>query len=346
MQMNSALPSGKLPGKVLQEEILQKVRMASRPELIVGPGLGLDCAVLKCGSGYCVASMDPITGATAQAGTLAIQVTANDVAACGVEPMAIFMTILVPPGTTTNQISEIAQQAATEAQRLNLAIAGGHTEVTSAVTRPVVVTTGIGYTEEIMPGSAAVRPGDCLCMTKAIAMEGTAILAADFAPKLRELGISEAVIKSGQALGEHLSVVREGILARKFGAIAMHDATEGGLWGAVEEMCAAGGCGVRVWQERVPLRLESSVICEALGVDPYSLLSSGSMLVVVRQDVEGFLGQMREAEIETTHIGEFLQGESRVIIKNGEEFPLTGPPRDEIYRILEILANEEAVENA
>jgi hydrogenase expression/formation protein HypE len=344
--MNSALPSGKLPGKVLQEEILQKVRQAYRPELVVGPGLGLDCAVLKCGSGYCVASMDPITGATSDAGTLAVQVTANDIAACGVEPMAIMMTILVPPGTTTSQISEIAQQATTAARQLNLAIAGGHTEVTSAVTRPVVVTTGIGYTEEIMLGSVAIRPGDSLCMTKSIAMEGTAILAADFAPKLRGLGISDETIMGGRDLAEHVSVVRDGLLAREYGAIAMHDATEGGIWGAIEEMCSVAGCGARVWQERVPLRQESSIICKALEVDPYCLLSSGSMLVVIRQDAEGFVRLMREAEIETTHIGEFVQGESRVILKNGEEIPLAGPPRDEIYRILEILANEEAVENA
>ena len=344
--MDKALPAGKLPGNVLQQEILQRVKVATRSELIVGPGLGLDCAVIQCGDGFCVASMDPITGATTEVGKLAIQVTANDVAAAGVEPVAVLVTILVPPGTTTAAIGEIAAQVAAAASQENIAIAGGHTEITSAVTRPVVVTTGLGFTHELLPGGEAILPGDALGVTKAVAIEGTAILATDYADQLRVRGVSEDILARGRALGEQVSVVREGVLARAHGAIAMHDVTEGGIWGAIDELCAAAGCGFRVEEERVPLRRESAVICQALGVDPFALLSSGMLLIVIRHDVPGFCQKMAEAGVDVAWIGEFTAGKDKTILRAGAEYPLISPERDEIYRIGEIMANEEAISHA
>ncbi len=344
--MNTPLPTGKLPGKVLDQEIIDHVRKATRDELIDGPGVGKDCAVIQMGSGYCVASMDPITGATAEAGVLAVQVTANDIAASGVEPLAIFLTILVPPGTTTRAISELVQQAAATAQGLNIAIAGGHTEVTSAVTRPVLVTTGLGYTESLMDGFCSILPGDHLFISKAIAIEGTAILAADFSDILRQKSVSAETIERGKDLAGRTSVVKDGITARACGALAMHDATEGGIWGAVEEMCVAANCGVLIDQTAIPILPESLEICQALGVDPYCLLSSGAMLVAVRGDAADFKQTMGKAGVEVTLIGEFVAENKNVRLPDGGIVPLSAPDRDEIYRILEILSNEEAEKDA
>ena len=46
----------------------------------MGPGTGLDCAVIDLGDRYLVFKSDPITFATDQIGWYAVQVNANDIA--------------------------------------------------------------------------------------------------------------------------------------------------------------------------------------------------------------------------------------------------------------------------
>lgn len=79
---------GKVPESVLKRSIFKQIH-TKRPEVLVGAGVGEDCAAMKLAPGEVfVFSTDPITGTEKNMGSLAVQITANDLASAGAEPVA------------------------------------------------------------------------------------------------------------------------------------------------------------------------------------------------------------------------------------------------------------------
>jgi hydrogenase maturation factor len=170
-------------------------------------------------------------------------------------------------------------------------------------------------------------------MTKAAAIEGTAILATDFAEELeRELGAE--VVRTGQRFYDEISIVREGIAAAAAGASAMHDATEGGVLGALHELAVGGGFGVRIRLEAVPRREVTDLICGYFSLDPLALVSSGALLVTAPKERD-VAGALRDQGFEATAIGEVTAAPERRLLLRGKSLPLFAPPRDELWRLLE-----------
>jgi len=326
---------GKLDNEKLERLVLGRSG-ATRPEVIVGPGIGEDCAVLDFGEYECVLSTDPITASASRIGSLAVHITCNDVASNGVEPLAVMLTLLLPPAITEDEISEIARQADEAAKSLGVQIVGGHTEVTSTVTQPVVSATAIGRAPKgFSAGGAGSEPGDLIAVTKKLALEGTAIAAAECENALRSY-MTEHEIEAAKAMLEQISVVKEGVIAGRVGVKAMHDVTEGGVLGAVWEVCTREGVGAEIFASELPFDSVTLALCAALDLDPMRLISSGSMLIVASGEKwEALAAALAEAGIESAVIGRVTVPESGVVmvLKNGERETVGAPGPDEIYRI-------------
>jgi hydrogenase expression/formation protein HypE len=313
---------------------------ARRPEVIVGPGIGEDCAVLDFGECECVLSTDPITASASKVGFLAVHISCNDVASNGVEPIAIMLTILLPPDITEKEIGEIARQADEAAKDLGVQIIGGHTEVTDTVTQPLISATAIGRAPKgRSEGSrcAASDPssGDLIVVTKKLALEGTAIAATQYEEKLRS-SLTAKEIKHAKGMFDQISVVREGVIAGRIGTAAMHDVTEGGILGAVWEVCTGTNTGAEIDAAELPFDDITMAICILLDLDPMRLISSGSMLMFVKQEKWGPLSSaLTEAGIEAYLIGSVQPPEHGIflVMKNGEREPVGPPGPDEIYKI-------------
>lgn len=330
------MEQGKLSSGDLKRLILEKLQN-SRKELLVEPHIGEDCAVLDFGDHVCVLSTDPITGAEKDAGSLAVQVSANDVASCGVEPMAMMVTFLVPPDADMEAVEHTIEDLIATAKQLNIAIAGGHTEITDAVNRIVVSTTVLGKSErQNVVLSAGAKPGDAIILTGYAAREGTKILLSDYKDQLEQV-LDDEERTQGKALVEDLSVVREGLIGAKNGASAMHDATECGVIGAVFEMCEASGTGAYLEEEQIPVHSITQKIADALGVDPLKLIASGSMLVCIGQsDKQRLLDAYGEAGILASEIGTMAQESGVYSLKGNIAVEMTRPLRDELFRLNEI----------
>ena len=239
------LEIGKLPNKLLKEIILDKIKNR-REEVILSSGIGEDCGALDLDESICVVSSDPITGAESNIGTLAINISCNDIAACGAEPVALTATILAPPYANQDSINTIMEQLSSEAEKLNVDIIGGHTEVTDAVNRFVICATCIGKAAKgKLVSASGAAAGDILILTKHAGMEGASIIAHDRESQVKHFLEAEA-LKEARSYIKRISVVREGIIAAEEGASAMHDVTEGGVLGAVWELSQASGAGVRL----------------------------------------------------------------------------------------------------
>jgi hydrogenase maturation factor len=126
------LPLGKLPADLLAQLLST---LPTGPRVILGPRPGEDAAVLDMADRYLVAKTDPITFATDEIGWYAVQVCANDIATTGAIPLWFMATILLPGGRATQAMAEsIFAQIAEACRALNVAVVGGHTEITRSHT--------------------------------------------------------------------------------------------------------------------------------------------------------------------------------------------------------------------
>ncbi len=327
---------GKLPNKLLKEIILDKIKNR-REEVILSSGIGEDCGALNLGDSICVVSSDPITGAENNIGTLAINISCNDIAASGAEPIALTVTILAPPYATRDSINTIMEQLSSEAEKLNVDIIGGHTEVTDAVNRFVISTTCIGKAAKgKLVSASGAAAGDMLILTKHAGMEGASIIANDRESQVKCFLDTEA-LKEARSYIDRISVVKEGIIAAGEGASAMHDVTEGGVLGAVWELGEASGVGAEIYAEHIPVRDVTRRICKHYDIDPLRLISSGCMLIAIKESlVARLMKRLSEEEIESAVIGKVTDSSKRILksITSGNEREIFQPESDELYKVL------------
>ena len=330
----SGLRAGKLPPEKLRRLVLAHLGRR-RPEVLVHAALGEDSAVADPGGRLLVVSSDPITGASAQMGRLAVYVACNDVAAMGAEPLGIQVVLLMPDGAADEDVAAVMAQIAGAADELGIEVMGGHTEVTGKVAAPIAVLTAIGLVERgRLVTSGGARPGEGLLVSKPVGLEGTAILAADRAEELAEV-LPAGMLERARGFMAEVSAVRDGLLAASLGVSAMHDVTEGGLLGAVWELAQASGVGAEVWEAGVPVRPETRRICAHFGIDPLALISSGAMLAAA-PDAERVVAGLRAQGLEAAVVGRVLPPEEgvRVVRADGRHEPLAAAPEDELWRVL------------
>lgn len=323
---------GKLSNRDLQRLVLDRLPKSHR-FVTSGPAVGQDCSAIRFGDGQVVLSTDPITGATSDIGRLAVLVNVNDIATCGIRPTALLLTIIVPPDYTTDKLRQAIDQAAATAEKLNVSIVGGHTEVSDAVNRMIISSTAIGFTygNQIIRSCDALAD-DTLVMTKTAGLEGTVILAADQAERLQEHLSAEEFLEANKLL-DQISVLEEGSCGADLGVHAMHDATEGGILGAVWEMAEASGLGCIVEADKIPVHPLTEKICRILELDPLRLIASGSMIMAT-SDPEILVTELTVRGINGKIIGRLTENRDRILMLEGKELELPPPGSDELYKML------------
>ncbi len=339
---------GKLTDEQLESLVLSRLPQLSSKTLS-GAGIGADCAWLKTGDNLLVTSSDPITAGGSESGTLAIHVSCNDIAACGVQPTGILIVIIAPPSATEEEIISIVDQASREAGKLGVDIVGGHTEVSDCVNRFVVISTAFGVVEKGSPVPLGhALPGDKLLITKTAAIEGSFIAANEHSDKLKGK-ISDEYIEEARTYGKYISVVKEGTILGPLKSLSsdvsfggfprsavnlMHDVTEGGVEGAAFEMADFSKVGVTLDQRLVPFTDCSRAICEVLGLDPFRLISSGA-LMIASSEPDRVIEALATEGIKATVIGEFteLSEGTKTIGLDGTIKQMPAPSADEIYKI-------------
>ena len=304
------MQAGKLPFDLLSA-MLGKLDVRD-PRVVLGPRPGEDAALIDFGDRYLVAKSDPITFATDLIGWYVVQVNANDLAVMGATPRWLMATLLLPEGSDRAMVESIFDQLSEACREHDVTLVGGHTEVTYDLPRPIVAGAMLGeVAKDRVVLTSGAKAGDSIVLTKGIAVEGTAILAREAGEALREAGVGEDVLhRAGRFLFEPgISVRKEAAIACEVGAArSMHDPTEGGLATGLLEMASAGGLGLHVDAERIPVLPECRELCDALGLDPMGLIASGALLAGVPPDrAAGLIDALEDAGIEAWEIGRFTE---------------------------------------
>lgn len=328
------LEIGKLKTELLEKYIFNKLS-SNREEVIVKSGTGLDCAVMDFAGDLIVASTDPITGASKNIGSLAINVSVNDVSCQCADPVGLLMTVLIPPSASLEDLKEIIEDANNTAKKLNVDIIGGHTEITDAVNKILISTTVLGrVNKKNMPDIRSIKAGDVIAVSKYVGIEGTSIISNE-KDEIKEI-LSQKELEFAKSLSKDISVLKESRLASKYGVKHMHDITEGGLYGALWETGVAIGHGLKAYYDEIPLLDETNKIAEFYGIDPMRLISSGSMLMIF--DKDKFKNYKNEAEkngIKISEIGEVTEEKSTQVIANDQILILSEPGSDELYKVID-----------
>ncbi|GAA0126199.1 AIR synthase family protein [Clostridium sp. CTA-19] len=313
------------------KEIIDNNKSVKRKDVRISNGIGEDCAVINYGDYECVVSTDPVTGADENIGRIAVNINCNDIASCGVEPVGILVTILVPPTATLEDIKKIMMEIDEETKKLNVEILGGHTEVTEAVNKIVVSCTALGKGKALSAISTrGAKTGNDIVVTKRLCIEGTSILVNDYEQRCRKV-LTDEEIKLAREYVNDISVVKEGIIAGNYKVNAMHDITEGGLLGALWEMAEGSNLGFEIYKEKIPVSEITMKLCNEFKIDPLRFISSGSMVIITKNGDE-LVRKLKDENIEGAVIGKITEAKG-VLIENNCKIEVRPPKRDELFNI-------------
>ncbi len=336
VRLGSPLPAGKLPNRLLRDFLNQFI--FDDPTVLINPGVGEDIAAVDVESNeVLVLKSDPITFATDSIGQYAVLVNANDIATSGAIPQWFLTTLFFPSGTTASQIRFVFDELKSFCRRWSITLCGGHTEITDAVTRPIIAGMMAGtVSKQALIDKRNMAKGDRVFLTKGVAVEGTAIIAREFAERLKKIGLAQKEIDQCRRFLDKISVITEAkIAAATKGTSAMHDVTEGGLATALEELSFAGNHKIKIFADKIHVFPETQKICDLFNIDPLGLIGSGSLLICCRKrDCDQLVESIRAAGIEIVCIGEVMDsGQGVIALKGKTQVPWPTFQVDEITKL-------------
>ena len=316
----------------MKRSILKQLHTRNE-EVLVKPTVGGDFGAVSISKELAaVISSDPITLTGENIGSSAIIAACNDVACSGATPIGVSVTLLLPTTFNEDELRDLMKDMDAACQECGVDILSGHTEVTRAVQEPVVVVTALGtVATEMLIHSSDVQPGMDIVATKWVGLEGTAILAKEREEELRTR-YAKPFIDNAKVFGQMMSIVPEAAVAIKSGASAMHDVSEGGIFGALWELAESAGVGLEIDLKKIPIRQETVEICEFFDLNPYKIVSGGCLLIATA-DGNGMILELEKAGIPATVIGKATDSNDRVLLNEDERRFLETTQTDELYNL-------------
>ena len=333
------MKAGKLSEAVLKRSVLRMFHRTA--EQVQGPGVGADCSVIAPPHGLVAQAVStmPLAGMQWRDGrlsgleTAAVSNAVNNIVCSGAEPLGVLVNLLLPTSFDEQKLRDVTAGIETACAETGIAVLGGHTEVVRSVREPVLTVTAVGSVEESgLVCSKGVRPGMDIVMTKWAGLMGTAVLAHRFEEQLCTR-YPKALVDTAKRFDGCRSVCSEAAVAAKSGAAAMHDVSEGGIYGALWELAQCSGVGLDIELKKIPIRQETVEICEFFDVNPYKLLSTGSLLMAA-DDGDALAGALMEAGVSAAVIGRATDSNDRVLVYEEERRFLEFTQTDELWRVM------------
>ena len=222
--------------------------------------------------------VDPIFFPGGSIGDLAINGTVNDVAMCGAIPMHLSVGMIIEEGFAMTDLERVVADMGRAALLAGVTVVTGDTKVVpkGAADKIFINTSGIGVVDENVNVSGANgRPGDAIILSGTMADHGMTILT-------QRQGLAfESDVKSDSAPLNHMVV---DILGTGCNIHVLRDPTRGGVGTTLNEIADKSKAGIRIYEDRLPVRPSVSGICELLGFDPLYVANEGKLLAFVPAD--------------------------------------------------------------
>lgn len=330
--------TGKITKDTFRQSIWSKTG-AVRNEIKIGPRYGTDVSVVEIQHGLSMASAsDPLslipTLGLAESAWLSVHLTANDLATTGHAPMYGQFVLNLPTWLTDTDFQTYWHHIHSYCKDIGLSITGGHTgrvpgqesTIVGGATFSLVAPSG-----SILTSDLAGR-GQCIILTKGCAISSTAILAMSF-PETTQHAVGQ---NGWQQLCEQFyktSVLADGLAAYASGYIrAMHDVTEGGVVGAVQELCYAAECGATIRLRDLPISEPVQRVADKFGFDPIRVVGAGAMLITCSlNNADAVIRHLQTHHVEAFAIGHTTSLKEEVVLLHDDgkqELLATHPTHD------------------
>ena len=344
---------GKISAEIFEEVIFPRLG-AKSDKILVGPRHGTDVGIVEIGGKAVSLTTDPVfivpQYGWERAAWFAIHILASDSVTCGLPPKYLSIDLNLPMDITGEQLEIVWNTIHRECRKLGISVVTGHTARYEGCHYPMVggaTVIGVGGLDEYVT-PALIRAGDKIVITKGPAIEATGIFASAFAGIIeKEFGAdfrrrADNVFYKMSVVDDARAAISVGV--RDNGVTAMHDATEGGIWGAVYEVAQAAGLGARIEQEKIVIEDTVPEICLFFGIDPYASISEGTLLIAVRpHKAEQVVSALSKAGIRSSVAGEFTPPEKgMVLVRNGREGKLAHPGADPFWKAFSLAMQKYA----
>ncbi|MBM4451678.1 MAG: AIR synthase [Chloroflexi bacterium] len=341
--MNEMPAIGKISPQVFEQLILPRLGARS-DKILVGPQNGVDVGIVEIGDKAVSLTCDPVfivpEYGWERSAWFAIHIIASDSVTSGLKPQYLAIDLNLPMEMTAEQLETVWDTMHRECNKLDISVITGHTGRYENCHYPMVggaTMVGIGNKNEyVSPGFA--RAGDRIIITKGPAIEATGIFATMF-PQLIEREFGPDFSNQAQRVFYQMSVVEDAMTAvsvgvREKGVVAMHDATECGIWGGLYEIAQAANLGVRAHKESIVVEDCVPELCHYFDIDPYSSISEGTLIIACREHkAADILKALSSKDIKASVVGEFTRPKlGMVLISEGKERKLEHPIVDPFWR--------------
>ncbi|MGN0297919.1 MAG: AIR synthase family protein [Lachnospiraceae bacterium] len=323
------MQQGKLSHNVLKRSVLKYI-VPRRPEILLGAGMGNDSSAISIGEDGVFFMSTNVVNMTGEEGIYCcFHRTLNDLAVVGAEPVAVLPNILLPEAAEESLLQNYMRQLNVLCEQYQLEIGGGHTAVSAHVTEPVISMTMVGMGEKLLDTKAYA--GQDLILTKTVGMEGTGLIARQ---KKEELctHYTLAFVEQAEDFLQNISVMQEAKLLVEAGVSAMHNVSEGGILTALWEFMERSNTGMEVELKAIPVRQETIELCEFYRLNPYQLMSNGSLLFAA-QDGNAIVRRLEEKGISASVIGRVTDQKQRILRNEEETRYLDRPKPDELVSL-------------
>ncbi|SFL14985.1 Hydrogenase maturation factor [Halogranum rubrum] len=303
---------GKVDRSFFDEHIYPNLG-ADRDDVAIGPKHGVDFGMLNLDGTAVVMATDPLSVLPQlgfdRAGRFALHIVLSDVAVSGLLPTHLAVSFTLPPEITDEQFAELWAAIDEECRELGISIVTGHTARYGGVDYSWVggaTAMAVGDPDDVVRPDGA-RPGDKVLVTKGPAVEATGLLTTLFPD---QFDLSEEVLQEAQSRLDETRTVRDATTAAAAGPVtAMHDATEGGLFGALDEVAEGAGVRLDVDTDEIPVQPGVFAVCDSLGIDPWLSTSSGTLVMTVGADgVDDVLAELDARGTPAAVVGEVSEG--------------------------------------
>ncbi len=322
---------GKITENALRRSVLKQIRTEYKN--IKSAAVGTDCAFSDKENSF--STTCPVALDATDKGFYAVVKAANSLIAQGIRPDHVSLSILLPPDAEESELKRIVSDAIDGCRICGTVYGGGHTEVTGAVNRSVVVASAFGTRQDGDSDITALQKpvaGQMLVVTKWIGLEGTAILSG---MKKDELVKRYPVpfVEEAASFRKLLDIRTEAQVISRFDSCSVHDISGGGIMAALWEMSERAGCGLMADLKKIPIRQETIEICEFFEINPYLLASAGSLLISC-DDAERIVYELENVGVNAAVIGSLTEGNDKLILNDEDRSFLQLPQSDEILKIL------------
>ena len=343
----SDLPEiGKISPEIFDEMIYPKLGTVNKA-VLVGPQHGVDIGVVDLGNGkVMVTTTDPVfivpDYGWERAAWFALHILVSDVVTSGLKPSYLTIDLNLPLSVTKEELGKLWGTIASECSRMGITVISGHTAKYAGCNFPMVggaTVIAIGDKDKYVTPRDA-KPGDKIIITKGAAIEAAGLFAVTFEDKIRKK-FGDAFAVRAADIFYKMSVVEDALTAasvgvREHGVTSMHDATECGIWGGLYEMAQASKTGMRINKEAILLQPEVKTICGEFGMDPYTAISEGTLLITAKANkAEAVVAALKAKNIASSIVGDVVEKPGVIIIDKTFEKMLEHPRVDPFWAAFE-----------